>query len=62
MPGLYLQGEHVLLETVSVQHLEERRILKRTVNDCSDFILSCTVLCCLEGVARALKPLELSSL
>gem|GEM_PF-3101086 len=38
MPGLYLQGEHVLLETVSVQHLEERRILKRTVNDCSDFI------------------------
>ena len=64
MPGLYLQGEHVLLETVSVQHLEERRILKRTVNDCSDFILSCTVLCCLEGVARAkthdlLKTLDL---
>jgi hypothetical protein len=27
MPALYLQGKHLLLETVSVQHLEERRIL-----------------------------------
>ena len=28
MPELYLQGEHILLETVSIQHLEEGRILK----------------------------------
>jgi hypothetical protein len=31
MPELHLQGEHILLETMSVQHLEEGRIARADV-------------------------------
>jgi hypothetical protein len=37
MPGLHLQEQHVLLETVPVQHLEEGRILNRSLSERNDW-------------------------
>jgi hypothetical protein len=37
MSGLHLQKQHVLLETVSVQHLEKGRILNLVLSEGNDF-------------------------
>jgi hypothetical protein len=41
MSGLHLQKQHVLLETMPVQHLEEGRILDRSLSERNDSTLSC---------------------
>jgi hypothetical protein len=42
MSGLHLQKQHVLLETMPVQHLEEGRILNLALSECNDYTLSRT--------------------
>jgi hypothetical protein len=39
MSGLHLQEQHVLLETVPLQHLEEGRILNLALSERNDFAL-----------------------
>jgi hypothetical protein len=39
MSELHLQGQHVLLETMPVQHLEEGRILNLALSERNDLAL-----------------------